>query len=76
MAIQVELIGDSVQITLDGTSHLLFGGPCQQVLNLRETLRLIGLLLAASDSLEERADAQQSSFDPAGTQWESSTASG
>ena len=52
MAIQVEVIGDSIQITLDKSSHGLFGGPCQQVLNRREILRLSGLLLAASDTVE------------------------
>ena len=76
MAIQVELIGDSVQITLDNSSHLLFGGPCQQVLNRREILRLIGLLLVASDTLEEGAGERQKIFDSVRKYWESSTAAG
>jgi hypothetical protein len=76
MAIQVELIGDSVQVTLDNTSHGLFGGPCQQVLNRREILRLIGLLLAASDTLEAGAGERQRIFESVQKYWESSTATG
>ena len=75
MAMKVEPIGDSIQITFDSSYHHLLSGPCRQVLNLRQTLQLIRLLLATYDSLQQKPDEPERSFESARTSWEWSSAS-